>query len=231
MKGRKPKPTEQKRREGNLGKRPLGDPVNVGERLQADDDFEDALGLDGELVDDGPELDEPAEPSTELAAPVWMPALPDTLALLDELEGEPTARSLWDEVCRLLVTSNIITEGDLFAVEQFVMATLEARRAFFELRTDGSTIDTVNPSGGRAGKTTHPAYRVWRDSNATMLKWGEHLGLTPVARARLGLAVGHGRKLAQELNEGLPKNPLVRTEGSGDADAEAHEIDPYGGEA
>lgn len=221
MKGRKPKPAEVKRKQGNPGKRPIGDPVLVGARLVADDDFYDPAAE--------PEVDEldADEVGAEVATtepPVWMPAVPETLLLVDELDGDEAATRLWRDVCTVLVGSNIITEGDLFAVEQFVMATLEARRAYFELRTDGSTIETVNPAGGRASKTTHPAYRVWRDSNATMLRWAEHLALTPVARSRLGLAIGQGRKLQKELGDGLPDNPLDRR---ADADAEATEVDTY----
>lgn len=225
MKGRKPKPAEVKRREGNPGKRAIGDPVNVGRRLtDADDDF-----YDTELDEiDADEIGAEVEPAAAGGAPAWLPPVPETLAMVDELDDDDAASKLWREVCTLLIAANIVTEGDLFAVEQFVMATLEARRAYFELRTGGSTIDTVNPtSTGRASKTTNPAYRVWRDSNATMLKWGEHLGLTPVARARLGLAVGKGRKLAQELEEGLPANPVRR---DGDVEGTASEIDPYGGD-
>lgn len=223
MKGRKPVPAEVKRQTGNRGKRTIGDPVNVGPRLTAtDDDFHD------------PEIDDLSEPADDEAAEqtgdggeveLWVPPVPDTLLLVDELDDETAATDLWNKVCRLLITSNIITEGDLFAVEQFVMATLEARRAFFELRTEGSTVTTANPAGGRASKTTHPAYRVWRDANTVMFKWAEHLGLSPVARARLGLAVGHGRKLAQELEADLPANPLNR--GSSSIDGSADEIDPY----
>lgn len=232
MKGRKPTPTEVKRKQGNPGKRELGDPVLVGPRLTGDDDdyFDpDELGeLDAESTE-AHDAEPAAEPGAELVSrdgELVLPPLPATLALADELEEHATpAGDLWREVCTLLIGSNIITGGDLFAVEQFVMATLEARRAYFELRTEGSTVETVNPSSGRAARTTHPAYRVWRDSNATMLKWGEHLGLTPVARARLGLAIGHGRKLAQELDHGLPANPVVRT---ADTEGTATEIDPYG---
>ena len=191
MKGRKPKPAEIARRDGNPGKRPIGDPVLVGSRL---------IEVDG------------------------IPPVPDTLALVDELDDSDAAEVLWRQACALLIEAQIITEGDLWAVEQFVMATLEARRAFFELRTDGSTVDTVNPAGGRAARTTHPAYRVWRDANTAMLKWGEHLGFTPTARARLGLAIGQGRKLAQELGDGLPANPLQRSNQDADVDATASEI-------
>lgn len=224
MKGRKPKPAEIKRKTGNPGKRPLGDPVLVGRRLTTDDgdDFHDPALVEVDEIEPGTAV---VVPTT--AVPAWMPPLPHTLALTDELDNDDQAQRLWKQVCTILIDANIITEGDLFAVEQFVMATLEARRAYFELRTAGSTVATANPAGGRAALTTHPAYRVWRDSNATMLKWGEHLALTPVARTRLGLAIGHGRKLAQELDDGLPENP-VRREGIADVDATATDLDPYG---
>lgn len=214
MKGRKPKPAEVKRREGNPGKRAIGEPVLVGERLTGTELDESAVG--GELVE------------REEAAPLLLPPVPDTLALVDELDDATAGTDLWREVCTLLIEAGIATAGDLYAIEQFVMATLESRRAFFELRTEGSTVDTINPAGDRAGKTTHPAYRVWRDSNATMLRWAEHLGLTPVARARLGLAVGKGRKLAAELERGLPENPLKRRGVDDDGDAT---IDTYGEES
>ncbi len=211
MKGRKPKPAEIRRKDGNPSKRSIGDPVLVGKRLGDEPEVDEVTST--ELVETQPEPPAP---------PDWM-RLPETLALSDELDDDDSARRLWDQVCRLLADAQILTEGDLYAVEQFVMATLEARRAYFELRTEGSTIPTVNPAGGRASKTTNPAYRVWRDANSAMLKWAEHLGLTPVARARLGLAIGHGRKLAQELGD-LPEQPLER---SSEVDGSAEEIDPY----
>lgn len=209
MKGRKPTPAEVRRKRGNPHKKPIGDPVNVGQRLtgEAEVEIDEITSAELEVVE---------QPRQELV----LPRLPETLALADELEGDEQARRLWEKVCVLLIESQIITEGDLFAVEQFVMAVLEARRAYFDLRAEGSTIATVNPAGGRASKTTNPAYRVWREANNLMLKWGEHLGLTPVARARLGLAIGKGRKLVQELGD-LPPQPLDRR------GEEEQSIDPY----
>lgn len=211
--GQNAKPAEQRRREGNPGKRPINDPVLVGERLTGTDLDETA----GELVEGS------------LDAPLKLPAVPNTLALVDELDDVTDASDLWREVCTLLITSGIITAGDLFAVEQFVMSVLEARRAFFELRTEGSTVETANDSGNRAARTTHPAYRVWRDANSTMLRWAEHLGLTPVARTRLGLSVAKGRKLVQELERGLPEQPLQRSGAEAAQDTEA--VDIYESEA
>lgn len=203
--GRKPVPAEKRRKNGNPSKRPIGDPVLVGARIVADEPIE--VEVD--------EIDPMDETETDAAAvavgdAVWMPAVPETLRMVDELDDDEAATKLWNQICALLVESNIITEGDLYAVEAYVMAVLEARRAYFELRTEGSTVETVNPNGGRASKTTHPAYRVWRDANAMMLKWGEQLGLSPVARGRIGLQIGKGRKLAQELEAGLTANPLER---------------------
>lgn len=208
--GRKAVPAEVKRKNGNPGKRAIGDPVNVGKRLVADEPIEIEVDEIDPLDPAGTEV--VATPVDELEEKEWMPPVPETLRLVDELEDDQVASKLWVHICALLIESNIITEGDLFAVEAYVMAVLESRRAYFELRTEGSTVETVNPAGGRSSRTTHPAYRVWRDANAMMLKWGEQLGLSPVARGRIGLQIGKGRKLAKELEDGLTPNPLTRGE-------------------
>lgn len=187
--GRKPKPAEVKRREGNPGKRALGDPIIVGERL----------------ID-----------------PANLPPLPDTLALTDAIdaqgEDEPEyeAQRLWEETCALLIDANIIVQGDLITVELFVMAVLEMRRAFFEVRATGSTVVTQNARGGRAGIKANPEFKVWRESAAMVLKFGEKLGLSPVDRARLGLAVGKGKKIWEEFESKLPDNPVHRGGGEDD---------------
>jgi P27 family predicted phage terminase small subunit len=52
-------------------------------------------------------------------------------------------------------------------------------------------------------ESVSPWVRIERDAWAQAVKLGEHFGLTPVARTRLGLAVLKGRSLLQELEAGL----------------------------
>lgn len=169
--GRKAKPVEVSRRDGNPGKRKLGDPVLVGDRL------------------------------IDVAT---LPGLPE------HLEGDDEAQLLWEEVLAILVDAQIATRGDLFLVSMFVESVMESRRAYKQLRKQGSVVSTSRNDGERPSLKANPYAKVWREANAQMLKLTEQLALSPVARARLGLAIGQGRKLEKELGEGLPENPLKR---------------------
>lgn len=233
MKGRPPKPVEVKRREGNPGKRALGDPIVVGERILRDEDEPDVLDVievvEGEVVEAGPP-----------ALPAWMPAVPSIIALSDALAleapqwildagdrevpgfgtvldvydltiGQYAGARLWRDTCTLLVDSRILAEGDLFAVEQFVAAALEGRRAFLELRARGAVRKSANVARAEAGVEVRAVeFRNWKDANAILYKWAEQLGLSPLARTRLGLGMVQGRKLLAELDSKLPGNPLDR---------------------
>lgn len=244
MKGRKPKPTEEKRLAGNPGKRPLGDPILIGERIVKDPDESAVERVEGEVID-------AAVPPT---VPVWMPAVPETVMLGDALAltapeyvrqlgdldvpgygtvldlyeqsiGRYAGARLWTEVVELLVDAGILARGDLFAVEEFVVATLEARRAMLELRAKGAIRESANAARAAAGGEVRAvAFRNWRDANTTMLRWAERLGLSPTDRARLGLAIGQGRKLVTELEGKLPANPVQRT---GLPDEPGTDLDPY----
>lgn len=205
--GRKPKSREQRVREGNAGKRPLPEPVHVGERLSPDV----AIADSGELVER-----------------IEIPAMPEHLALGDELDDSTEARDLWEGVCTLLIREGIVVEGDLFVLASLIESILLARKAWWEMRSAGSmVVETANDRGGRASSKPSPWLKVHRDATQTMLKIAEHYALTPVARARLGLTVGRGKQIWEELEKGLPENPLDRR---GDSDDDDFIID-YEGEA
>lgn len=214
MRGRKPVPAEQRRQEGNRGKRDYGDPVLVGERLDAD-------VIEHET---GTALDVPAG-AVVVGDNVYrrdvLPDLPHHLALDDELNETEEAAELWYELAALLVDANLLTRGDLVMLTMLAENILEARRAWEELRTGGRVVETLNPASGRASLKASPWHKIWRDSNATVIKLAEQFALTPVARARLGLAIGKGRQIEKELGAGLPENPRTPAK---DNDIEGNEI-------
>lgn len=168
MKGRPPKPLEQRRREGNPGKRPLPEPVVVGGRFNDPGD---------------------------------LPECPDHL---DVMAPNGEAVELWRKVGEYLIDANVLAWGDLFVLEAFIESELVARQAYIALADEGFTVR------GDRGTVRNPMFTVWRDARTTALRHSEHLGLSPVARARLGLAGLVGRKLERELGDDLPDNPLTR---------------------
>lgn len=213
MKGRKPKPAEQKRREGNLGKRPIGDPVLVGERIVAEADTE--LVVIGDVPDGAVVI------GNRIYLREQLPSVPEHLEL--DADDAPVAAELWYEITALLTDAQLLTRGDLLMVGMLVENILESRRAWRALREHGSVVQTANPYADRASYKASPYHKIWRDANAEVRKLAEHFALTPVARARLGLAIGKGRKIQQELDTGLPANP--RDTSRGDVDGSATEID------
>lgn len=217
MKGRPPKPAEQKRREGNPGKRPIGDPVLVGDRLVADADTE-LLPAVGEVPEGAVVIGE------RVYLPEHLPPLPEHLELDDDERERAAARKVWNEITALLIDAQLLTRGDLLMVSMLVENILEARRAWRALREHGSVVQTANPYADRSSYKASPYHKIWRDANAEVRKLAEHFALTPVARARLGLAIGKGRKIQQELDTGLPENPR---DTRGDVDGSATELDIY----
>lgn len=197
--GRPPKPAEQRRREGNAGKRPIGDPVLVGTRLVVNGSGE---GLD---LADVPEGAVVIGESVYLRERLPPPA--PHLVVSDELDDSTDAADLWYDIAALLIDAQIMTSGDTLVLEGLVESILIARGAFADLRAEGGVVPTLNPTSGRAGDKLSSSFKLWRDSRAAVLKIASDYGLTPTARARLGLALGQGRKLAQELDDGLPENP------------------------
>lgn len=180
MKGRPPKPTEQKLREGNPGKRKLAAPVVVGGRSRP----EAPKGLDrdtrrvwDQLVQDmegSGVLDRADGPTVEGAAV--------GLALARQLRRERVE-------ARKLVTA---AEKKLKAAsgpddELDCLKVVEAHEARW-LRL----------------------YRAEKDAWAEARQHFDRLGIGPVGRARLGMAGGQGKSPGRDMDERVGESPRAR---------------------
>ena len=145
---------------------------------------------------------------TELAIALGNPghrALPDVVQVAGKgalgkpaaLEGE--AAKVWDEIVPLLTDAGLLDRIDAVILEGLCGLIARARYASKRIEQDGYTV-----AHAKTGiQSVSPWVRIERDAWAQAVKIGEHYGLTPVARTRLGLAVLKGRSLLQELDEGL----------------------------
>jgi P27 family predicted phage terminase small subunit len=156
MKGRKPKPVEQRIREGNPGHRPLPEPV---------------------LVSGRPDRGELAEPPAHL---------PDE------------AKEFWREHVSRLVEVGMVDRVDVPALEMMATQYALSRQAQRAIEEHGFFAE-----GSRGQMREHPAVRSQRDASTLFLRFAEQFGLTPSARARLGLAELHRRSLQAEMTDGL----------------------------
>jgi P27 family predicted phage terminase small subunit len=161
VKGRKPKPIEERVRDGNPGKRPLPEPMLIGGR---------------------PNLDELNEP------PAHLPE---------------DAKEFWRDSVTRLVEVGIVDRVDVPALEQLAIQYARVRGAQKVIAEVG-----YFATGSTGQVKEHPAVKLEREATNLLLKLSEHFGLTPVARARLGLAELTRRSLASEMEEGLGKTTL-----------------------
>lgn len=123
------------------------------------------------------------------AAPPELPAPPATLAA--------DAGDMWRVACAELASLRSLREGDLPLVEMLVTAAYRHRQA-------QASIDTFGPMvKGKFGPMVNPMLRVEKDASATYLRLAETLGLTPVARLRLGVTHLAGQSMLAELHARL----------------------------
>jgi P27 family predicted phage terminase small subunit len=151
---------EQRRAEGNPGKRPLPAAIVPGGRVTVVGSLEPPEWLMGAGLD-------------------W-----------------------WRRVVPELEATGLLARLDQTALE--TMATLygrlqEAREALLE--------DGITSIGSQGQAVTHPAAKVEAQVAALLLRFMEQYGLTPVARARAGLAILEGTKLMDELDRSIGPNP------------------------
>ncbi len=149
--GRKPKPLEQRKREGNLGKRALPAPIRVA-------------------------------PLTEAPEP------PDRLS---EDAGE-----VWALVAESLVNVGMLQRQHLPILEAFAELVGLAREARRQLAESGGQVIST-----KQGVYVNPWLTAYQRNVKLALSLGEHLGASPVALARLGMATIKGLTLQQELAE------------------------------
>lgn len=219
MKGRTPTPAETRKRAGNVGHRSVPEPARVSQRVIADEDgaTDAQVAVLEQQVPVPPHLDGDPEARElwlyygTLLASAGVLEVSDALALEGLVEAEVlTRRSMRAlEAERELQADR--EQRRLVALEQLEQldvgdeARAELRRA---LDADGHGVVIAGTTGQLV---THPAFRTWRDARAVFLRYAEQLGLTPVARTRLGVLGLAGRKLQRDLEAQLPDHPRGRS--------------------
>lgn len=111
------------------------------------------------------------------------------------LQGE--AELVWNEVVPQLDEAGLLRQIDGVVLEGLCNLIARARYASDKIETDGYTV-----AHAKTGiESVSPWVRIERDAWQQACKIGEHYGLTPVSRTRLGLANLKGRSLLQELGD------------------------------
>ena len=122
---------------------------------------------------------------------------PERVALVPPETLPEGARSMWrvavDELCAL----RTLHESDLLLVEMMVMAAYRHRQAQAHIEQLGMLVK------GSRGPMLNPLLKTERDEAATYLRLAETLGLTPVARLRLGLISLAGQSILASIDAEL----------------------------
>jgi P27 family predicted phage terminase small subunit len=118
---------------------------------------------------------------------------------------DPDAAEFWTESVHQLAIAGVVDRVDRPALELLCQQYARARQARRVIAQQG--LFSMGPKGAIK---EHPAVKMEREATAQFMRMAENFALTPIARARLGLANLAGRSLAQELADGLPKRERVK---------------------
>jgi P27 family predicted phage terminase small subunit len=114
------------------------------------------------------------------------------------------AVDVWNEVVPTLAEVGLARSVDALALEALCTHLAIARAVMAKLVADGGGALDVDAFISRTAKgvpVVSPWHRILRDSWREAMRVGEHYGLTPVARARLGIALLQRTTLAEQLRE------------------------------
>jgi len=104
------------------------------------------------------------------------------------------ARKWWDAFWRSPVAQAIAPDADAFLLARWIVYVQEWEEATVTLRKEGMTVE------GSTGQTTlHPLARHRQNVESNIFAIERELGLTPRARATLGIAVNEYKRGAAEL--------------------------------
>ena len=104
------------------------------------------------------------------------------------------AQWLWRTLGPVLVEMGVLTRADLPAFRMLCLHWGLALQAWAKLQSEGTTTEDE-----RGLPRKHPLLQVWRDNSRAWREYAAHFGLTPAARARLGLAWTEKEKSLAEL--------------------------------
>jgi P27 family predicted phage terminase small subunit len=140
-----------------------------------------------------------------LPDPVLIGGRPDLEDYPEPPEDMPEeGKELWNNEIRRLIEVGAIDSVDWPAIELMCITYAHAKQAQRVIAKVGHF-----SFGSRGQPKEHPAMKIFREESAAFYRMAENWGLTPLARARLGLAEVHRRSLAAELGDALGKPDLV----------------------
>ena len=108
------------------------------------------------------------------------------------------ATAVWDELARMVTDAQMLTVSDLAALEALAVQIARARQAREALEGQPLAV-----AGAQSQWIVNPLVRVERDAWTLVLKIAREFGMTPSARASLGLTMTQGRSLAFDLQQRL----------------------------
>ena len=111
------------------------------------------------------------------------------------------ARQFWETSVVRLVEVGIVDRVDVPALEMLAVQYARWRQAGRSVARKG-----LFAVGSRGQPRESPAVKVEREAHMVFLRTAEHFALTPVARARLGLAEVHRRSLEAEMSSTLDRD-------------------------
>jgi P27 family predicted phage terminase small subunit len=101
---------------------------------------------------------------------------------------------VWRELAPMLLDAGMLAESDLQTLEALATFIYRARQARAEMEGQPLTV-----YGVKGGLIANPLLRIERDAWAQAHKLAVEFGMTPSARARLGVTLLTGRGLQHEL--------------------------------
>lgn len=107
-----------------------------------------------------------------------------------------SAQTAWNEISTAMAASNVLDVADASVLEGACVMWGRAREARLLIEQEGLTA-----IGARGGTIAHPALKIERDSWALFLRYAEQLGLSPSARARLGISLIKGLSMAKQMDK------------------------------
>jgi P27 family predicted phage terminase small subunit len=122
---------------------------------------------------------------------------------------------VWEEIAPMLHTSGVLDRVDARMLAMFCEATAQAElaRQMMEAARNSTGLVVQQPSGRVA---PDPHFTVWKDAVAAARQLAEQFGLTPSARARLGIGAQTQAQIAQ-IDEHVGQSPRLRAVDGGSA--------------
>jgi P27 family predicted phage terminase small subunit len=123
-----------------------------------------------------------------------------------------TQAEIWTYLFNDLTEAGILDKTDLVTFEGLVLIVDHLRLAQADIEENGLLIDEdkYNKDGDLVGsvRKRNPAHQIAKESLSLLRQYAEQFGLSPSARARLGLARVTGMTAAEQLRDKLGENPM-----------------------